>query len=115
LALASAISTNRRLGASIRATSEATSEIGYVRLHGRNYKNWFAENREPHERYDYLYIFEELEPWADRARSISERTRSTYAGTNNHFEGKALVNALQLAALLRDEPMRIPDQIVIPN
>jgi uncharacterized protein YecE (DUF72 family) len=102
-----------RLGASIRATSEATSEIGYVRLHGRNYKNWFAENREPHERYDYLYTFKELEPWADRARSISERTRSTYVVTNNHFEGKAVVNALQLAALLRDEPVRIPDQLAL--
>jgi uncharacterized protein YecE (DUF72 family) len=48
-----------RLGASIRATSEATSEIGYVRLHGRNYKNWFAENGEPHERYDAPA------PWAE--------------------------------------------------
>ena len=102
-----------RLGASIRATSEATSEIGYVRLHGRNYKNWFAENREPHERYDYLYTLKELEPWADRARSISERTRSTYVVTNNHFEGKAVVNALQLAALLRDEPIRIPEQLAV--
>ncbi len=44
-----------KLGASMRATSEATSEVGYVRLHWRNYRNRFAENREPHERYDYLY------------------------------------------------------------
>ena len=29
-----------------------------------------------------------------------ERTRTTYVVTNNHFEGKAVVNALQLLALL---------------
>ena len=36
-----------RLGASLRATAEVTSDIGYVRLHGRNYKEWLAENKQP--------------------------------------------------------------------
>jgi uncharacterized protein YecE (DUF72 family) len=31
-----------RFGASLRATAEATSDTGYVRLHGRSYKEWFA-------------------------------------------------------------------------
>jgi uncharacterized protein YecE (DUF72 family) len=96
-----------------RCVAEATSDVGYVRLHGRNYKNWFAENREPHERYNYLYTLKELAPWADRASSISERTRSTYVVTNNHFEGKAVVNALQLAALLTGKPVQIPEQLAL--
>jgi uncharacterized protein YecE (DUF72 family) len=29
---------------SIKPGAEVTSPVGYVRLHGRNYKNWFAEN-----------------------------------------------------------------------
>src|SRR5262249_1010501 len=31
-----------------------TDAVGYVRLHGRNYGNWFREAAETHERYDYL-------------------------------------------------------------
>ena len=55
----------------------------------------------------------ELQPWADRVRSISEKRReSVYVVTNNHFEGKAAVNALQLAALLTDRPVDLPEQLL---
>ena len=47
---------------SIKPGAEVTSSVGYVRLHGRNYKNWFAENAQSHERYNYLYTVDELEP-----------------------------------------------------
>jgi uncharacterized protein YecE (DUF72 family) len=100
------------LGKAIRPSAEATSAVGYVRLHGRNYKEWFAENRQPSDRYNYLYTVEQLEPWADRVRTISERTRSTYVVTNNHFEGKAVVNAFQLTALLTGKPVEPPAQLV---
>jgi hypothetical protein len=33
--------------------------------------------------------------------------------TNNHFEGKAIVNALQLAALMSDKPVNAPEQLVV--
>jgi uncharacterized protein YecE (DUF72 family) len=100
------------LGKAIRPSAEATSAVGYVRLHGRNYKEWFAENRQPSDRYNYLYRMEQLEPWADRVRTINERTRSTYVVTNNHFEGKAVVNAFQLTALLTDKRIQPPEQLV---
>jgi len=32
-----------------------TSQVGYVRLHGRNYENWFREKAVRDERYNYLY------------------------------------------------------------
>ena len=32
-----------------------TSPIGYVRLHGRNYQDWFREKAPRDERYNYLY------------------------------------------------------------
>jgi uncharacterized protein YecE (DUF72 family) len=71
--------------------------------------------REPaaSDRYNYLYRMEQLEPWADRVRTISERTRSTYVVTNNHFEGKAVVNAFQLTALLTDKPLQPPEQLLM--
>jgi uncharacterized protein YecE (DUF72 family) len=101
-----------RIGKSLRPTAEATSAIGYIRLHGRNYKNWFAENSRPSDRYDYLYSMDELGPWVDRVKVVSERTRTTYVVTNNHFEGKAVANALQLAALLRGGPVAVPEQML---
>ncbi|HYZ84271.1 MAG TPA: DUF72 domain-containing protein [Bryobacteraceae bacterium] len=102
------------LGKALKPSARRTSPVGYVRLHGRNYQNWFAENKRSSDRYDYLYSMNELEPWADRVRSISEKRReSVFVVTNNHFEGKAAVNALQLAALLKDEPVKAPEQLVM--
>jgi uncharacterized protein YecE (DUF72 family) len=67
---------------------------------------------QPSDRCNYLYRIGQLEPWADRVRTISDRTRSTYVVTNNHFEGKAVVNAFQLTALLTDKPVERPEQLV---
>jgi uncharacterized protein YecE (DUF72 family) len=39
------------LGRAIRPSAHATSRIGYIRLHGRNYKEWFAETN-VRDRYD---------------------------------------------------------------
>jgi hypothetical protein len=58
-------------GSVARATAEATSEIGYVRLHGRNDKEWFAENKQPSNRYNYLYSVKEPERKTDRVRSLT--------------------------------------------
>jgi uncharacterized protein YecE (DUF72 family) len=102
------------LGKALKPSAERTSPVGYVRLHGRNYKNWFAENKRSSDRYDYLYSLKELEPWADRVRTVSKKRReSIYVVTNNHFEGKAVVNALQLAALLTDRPINVPEQLLL--
>ena len=70
-----------------------TSSVGYVRLHGRNYKNWFAENAQSHERYNYLYTVDELEPWVDGVKTVAAKSKDTYAVTNDHYVGKAAVNA----------------------
>jgi len=35
---------------SIKPGAEATSPVGYVRLHGRNYQTWFAERANVRER-----------------------------------------------------------------
>jgi uncharacterized protein YecE (DUF72 family) len=102
------------LGKALKPTADKTSPVSYVRLHGRNYQNWFGENARSSDRYDYLYSLRELEPWADRVRSISEKRRENiFVITNNHYEGKAVANALQLAALLIDEPVDPPKQLIM--
>jgi uncharacterized protein YecE (DUF72 family) len=100
------------IGRSIGPSSRATALTGYVRLHGRNYEHWFTSEDHPEERYNYLYSREELEPWAERIRAIAERTRETYVITNNHFRGKAVANALELANLVRGERIHVPEPML---
>ncbi len=101
------------IGRSIRPGEQATSRLGYVRLHGRRADTWFSDDPElpRHERYNYLYSERELEPWARRIRLLSERTETTFVVTNNHFEGKGVVNALQLMHMLSGSKVKIPETL----
>jgi uncharacterized protein YecE (DUF72 family) len=101
------------IGHSLEPSAESTSPIGYVRLHGRRYDTWFSDNpaTPTHERYNYLYSPEELNPWVTRIRTIQEHTRNTFVVTNNHFQGKAVVNALQLISILNGSKVRVPEPL----
>ena len=59
---------------SIRPAALTTSPLGYVRLHGRNYQNWFREKAPRDERYNYLYTLDELEPWLKRIKEVAKQT-----------------------------------------
>jgi uncharacterized protein YecE (DUF72 family) len=99
------------IGQSIAPSARATAPVGYVRLHGRNYEHWFTSNEHPEERYNYLYSQAELEPWAARIQNIAQRAEVTFVITNNHFQGKAIANALQLVSLLRNQPVHVPETL----
>jgi uncharacterized protein YecE (DUF72 family) len=77
----------------------ATAETAYVRFHGRNAARWF-DHEQPHERYDYLYAAAELAAWVPRLRELDTTASRTLVFMNNHYEAKAVTNALQLKALL---------------
>lgn len=96
---------------SLQPGARVTADIGYVRLHGRNYENWFREDAEPHERYDYPYSAAELEPWLERIREVAERTRETYVIANNHYRGQAAVNAAMLRKLYGDPEVEVPPEL----
>jgi len=100
------------IGRSLGPSERATSPIGYVRLHGRNYEQWFSSAEHPEERYNYLYSATELESWAERIRKVAASAEVTFVVTNNHFQGKAVVNALQLVHLLQGEAVRVPETLV---
>jgi uncharacterized protein YecE (DUF72 family) len=91
-----------------------TGPIAYFRLHGRNYKHWFksGESEARHERYNYLYTPEEMKPWATRIETASGEARQTYVVANNHFEGKAAVNALELACMLGGGKVEAPESLL---
>jgi uncharacterized protein YecE (DUF72 family) len=100
-----------RLGKSIRGTEHVTSPVGYVRLHGRNYKEWFqSDNR--NDRYNYLYKPKELEGWKEKIVNISRNSEKTFAITNNHYLGQAAVNALELKNMLSGRKVKAPQTLV---
>jgi uncharacterized protein YecE (DUF72 family) len=101
------------IGQSLKPSASSTSSIGYVRLHGRRYDTWFNDDAATpaHERYNYLYSEEELDPWIARIRTVSHHTGNTFVVTNNHYQGKAVVNALQLISILKGSKVKVPEPL----
>ena len=100
-----------KLGRAVRATEHATASVAYVRLHGRNYKEWFqSDNR--NDRYNYLYTLEQLQPWKEKIERLGEKAEKTFAVTNNHYKGKAAANALELKGMLSGKKVKAPETLV---
>ena len=93
----------------LRPTTDATSDIAYVRFHGRNYQQWWKGSNES--RYDYLYSAEELGPWTDRIADLAANpnVKEVFGFFNNHRRGQAVKNAEMFEAMLAE---RFPDEIV---
>jgi len=100
-------------GHSIKPGAQVTAPVGYVRLHGRNYENWFRDSAESHERYDYLYTKDELAGWLDRIHEVARQAQETYVIANNHYRGQAPTNALMLRAMT-GEQVEPPPQLRAP-
>jgi uncharacterized protein YecE (DUF72 family) len=99
------------LGRALEPTTHVTSAIGYVRLHGRNYDQWF-EAEKCADRYNYLYKQNELEGWKERVETIAQQAKTTFVVANNHFEAKAGVNALQLKHMLTGRRVLAPEPLL---
>ncbi|MGE5529420.1 MAG: DUF72 domain-containing protein [Patescibacteria group bacterium] len=80
----------------------ATSEIGYLRFHGRNAAKWWRHEY-AWERYDYDYSQAELEEWLPKMEDLNRNTTRTFVLMNNCHAGHAVRNALRLQALLAGE------------
>ena len=85
-----------------------TPKFSYVRLHGRNYKDWFRKEAGRDERYNYLYTKDELEDWIKRIKDLGQTSDRIYVITNNHYRGQALANALQIKNMVSGEKVEIP-------
>ena len=89
-----------------------TSSLGYVRLHGRNAADWFRPDAGRDARYDYLYSAEQLRELASPLKSMADTAESLFVVQNNHFRGKALVNALQMKGVLLEGQPLAPEELV---
>jgi uncharacterized protein YecE (DUF72 family) len=97
---------------SVKPSATATAPVGYVRIHGRNYHEWFRKDAGVEARYDYLYSPAELEPWVERSVQVAEAgAEEVYAIANNHYRGQAAVNAIQMLSMVRDEPVPAPETL----
>jgi uncharacterized protein YecE (DUF72 family) len=45
-------------------------------------------------------------------KAVAAKSNDTYTVTNNHYIGKATVNALEMASLLKGEPVKAPPSLV---
>lgn len=99
---------------SIEPSAKASGRVGYVRLHGRNYEDWFREDAGRDARYDYLYSAAELEPWVERIRELAQggNAEDVYVVTNNHYRGQAAANAIMLAAMFHGSPQSAPEPLL---
>jgi uncharacterized protein YecE (DUF72 family) len=74
-----------------------TSDIAYLRFHGRS-PNWF--NAPLEERYNYLYTDNELESFLPELKKMDSSAKQTFIFFNNCHQGSAARNASRLKELL---------------
>jgi uncharacterized protein YecE (DUF72 family) len=67
-----------------------TANHCFIRWHGRQIKP----------RYNYLYSKEELRPWVDKVRQLSNETAVVRGYFNNHYGARAVVNAIEFKEML---------------
>ena len=82
---------------------EATTDIAYLRLHGRNRENWFRKGVETSLRYDYLYSDEELKDVAPAVTELSKKSKETFVMFNNCHAGYSMNNAMTLRKILKQK------------
>jgi uncharacterized protein YecE (DUF72 family) len=78
----------------IKPEIHVTSDILYVRLHGRNRKTWY--DTAAGDRYDYSYSESELEEWGKTTLNFKQELPGGYLFFNNCHLGQAVKNATWL-------------------
>jgi uncharacterized protein YecE (DUF72 family) len=80
----------------------ATHEVAYIRFHGRNWKTWNKRTRTSGERFDWLYIREDLEEWTESIGALAQAGHEVYAMFNNNRYDYAPRSAAVLRGLLAE-------------
>lgn len=86
-------------------TSKSTA---VVRLHGRN-------TAQGHYWYNYLYSQKELCPWTEKIAKMKQKTDTIFVYFNNHYGGKAIVNALEFKEMINDKPLPDNEKRALEN
>jgi uncharacterized protein YecE (DUF72 family) len=92
---------------SVRQPDVPAVPFAYLRLHGRNAKEWWAKS-EHGERYRYLYSADELRPIARDLVEMASGAHRAFATLNNHPDARAVKNAAELKRLLGQDLPDLP-------
>ena len=85
------------------------SDVAYFRFHGRNAETWWTGNSET--RYKYLYSAEEIKELADRVKTTAGQTKLLFALFNNHWQGYAPRNAVDMIRSIQLPFKELPMQV----
>jgi len=75
-----------------------TTEIGYIRLHGRNAEQWWNGGAL---RYDYDYSSEQLVEWKNKIIKLENKVKKLFIFFNNCHLGQAVKNAREMIQTLK--------------
>ncbi len=81
-----------------------TSDMSYFRFHGRNREMWWKGDVET--RYCYLYSVDEIKELAEKVKTASEQSKTTFVFFNNHWKAYAPRNATDIMKAL-DLPLSV--------
>ncbi len=94
---------------SIAETLPITSNMAYFRFHGRNAETWWTGDSET--RYRYLYSSEEIGELTAKVRAAAGQTELLFAMFNNHWQGYAPRNAVNMKKSLELPFQELPIQV----
>ena len=90
-----------------------TSDMSYFRFHGRNAEMWWKGDSET--RYKYLYSQPEIDELAGQVKMAAEKTGLIFAFFNNHWQGYAPRNTVDLIRTLQLPLKELPIQKSLPG
>jgi len=94
---------------SVAAEVPLTAGLAYFRFHGRNKEMWWKGDSET--RYKYLYSSEEIDKLSRKVKSTADQTTLLFAFFNNHWQGYAPRNAIDMMKKLELPIKELPVQI----
>lgn len=88
--------------ATVPPVFRATTDVAYIRLHGRNKDAWFKKDVSAAERFAYKYTQDELIDISKLIRPLAKDTNQTFVMFNNCFRDYAVTNAMIMMEILKD-------------
>jgi len=95
-----------RFKSSIAGKLPVTADMAYFRFHGRNSEMWWKGDNET--RYKYLYSPEEIDELSAKVKSAAGQTQLLFIFFNNHWQGYAPRNAVDMKRVLQLPFVDIP-------
>jgi uncharacterized protein YecE (DUF72 family) len=85
---------------SVPPVTEATTDIGVVRFHGRNTKVWDKPSGAASGRFNYLYSENELREWVPKIKEVASKTMHLHVVFNNCYDVKPVINARTMGLMV---------------